>query len=191
MRASWPILGLFVAIAFACGGPASGGDDTGTPTDPTGTATGSGTLTPTPSGTATTPPGPLPTLTNVPSFATWDASVRPAMPAPPANCTTCHGGAGGFTLYPTDTDPTNKKYWWFSSLCNRTNGTDRAGTQKYSGPTTGRFIDIACNKPGVTHAGGSVPTAFCTAVTNWLPEGGTHTPPLCANQYNYDLANSH
>src|SRR5438105_2622903 len=114
MRTGWLVLGAFVAIAFACGGPAGTSDDAST-SGTTPPASGTGT-TPTPSPTGSHTPAATPTITNVPSFANWDLHVRPAFPTA---CSTCHGSSGGFTLYANDTDPVNKKFWWFSTLCNR------------------------------------------------------------------------
>src|SRR5688572_18467103 len=66
--------------------------------------------------TGTTPPGgsPGPTLTNVPSFATWDAQIRTAT----ACAATCHNGSAGFFYYRTDSIE-NRRSSWFSAICNR------------------------------------------------------------------------
>lgn len=184
MRTGWIILCLVLLLA-ACGPPevtdldseaatnggqtgggGNGGGGGGDDDDDGGSTTG----TPT--------PGAIPTITNVPSFATWDATVR-------ANgCNQCHsGGSGGLTMVPGDTNASNKKYYWFSALCNRDEGGGE-GTQDYM-PATGRFKRIYCGEQG--HAGGAVSQAACDAVLNWFAEG-TATPPDC--NANYDLMNS-
>lgn len=154
----------------------SGDDDDGTIGDDDDDG-GTGTQTPTPNGSA------APILTNVPSFATWDAQIRTL------GCTQCHsGGSGGFSSNPGDA--VNKKYYWFSAICNRNSGGDRAGTQDYS-PPTGKFRDRYCGITGATGQTGPHPVGIgnaCTAIENWLSQGGDTTPPNCLDYY--DLANS-
>jgi hypothetical protein len=127
--------------------------------------------------TGTTPPGAAATLTNVPSFATWDSTIRPL------GCVQCHtGGSGG--LYMNPGDAANKKYYWFSSICNRDSGALNEGMQSYS-PAAGRFqLYMRGNEPaGHTAIGNNA-----AAIDAWLAQGGATVPPSC-NDY-YDLANS-
>lgn len=139
--------------------------------------------------TATTPPGAQPTLTNVPSFATWDSTIRPL------GCSQCHtGGSGGLYMDPSDAN--NKKYYWFSAICNRGSGNDKSGTQTYN-PASGRFQafyngqSIDMNGDGDTADMGEVhtgtnPSGGATVIT-WL-QTGTVPPPNCSDFY--DLTNS-
>lgn len=175
---------LFVLLLFAAcgppevhdinGGSSVGGDDD----DGGGDDDDAATTLP----TATTPPGGAPTLTNVPSFATWDSTVRPL------GCATCHtGGSGGFYMNPGD--QANKKYFWFSAICNRATGNTGAGTQDYQ-PATGRLRNYYCGQAapdGNTHSEAGIGNA-CTTIENWMAQGAASTPPSC-NDY-YDLSQS-
>ena len=152
-----------------------GGDD-----DDDGATTGGS---PTP-----TPPNPNPTLTNVPSFATWNASLRTVLDD--GNCTSCHagGGSGGYSLGP-NSDPVVVRYQWFTAICNRDGGADDSGTQSYD-PPTGRFFE---NYNGMevanNHANDLNPTAIPDQgplIANWFLEGSGTTPPSCLNAYNLD-----
>ncbi len=191
MRAGWLILGVTIVVAMAaCGGPEvtdlDGNPIDGTPTPtPSGTGTGTPTPTPTPSGTTPVPGSTLPP--GVPSFAVWDSSVRNATPA---SCGAvgnngCHkGGSGGFSMIRDDASVSNRKYYWFTSLCNRDSGTTPgSGVQAYV-PPTGKMRQVYCNQ--VAHSGGAVPQAACDAIVAWLDDG-TVSPPLCANAGLYDL----
>lgn len=197
MSRGWLALVLFIAAAAACGAP--GSTDTGTtptdtgspsgttnPTSPTPTPSGSHTVTPTPSGS----PTPLPTITNVPSYAGWVANVKPL--AATSNCLNCHHNIElTFMVSSTDTDPDTLKAAWFTHLCNYQNA-EHQGVLTYPTPT-GETVLYYCNQSNPAnaaapnHPGGTVPSNFCAAVTNWL-KTGTGTAPYCGKAY--DLTNS-
>lgn len=143
-------------------------DDDGATTTPTGSSTPNG----------------QPTLTNVPSFATWNSAIRPI---PGANCETCHGGSGGVYFDSTPADASAAKYLWFTAICNRTSGGDGAGTQSYD-PPTGRYSrymsgNVAGSPTNHVATGGDAAT-----INNWFAEGAGTTVPNCLDPY--DLANS-
>lgn len=179
MRNGWIVLGIVVAFAAACGAPPDGNDGTGTPTDPptgTPTGTGTGTATATPTGSGSGTPTPLPTITNVPSFATWQSTVKPV------ECSQCHSGGSGGLSFGNQTDNASLHYFWFSALCNFSNV---AGVQKYN-PPQGKLVTTFCGM-NVNHPT-SIPSGDCTTVKNWLMTG-TATPPDCSA--NVDYVNSH
>ena len=166
-----------VLLIVACGPPevhdingGSGGisddDDSGDDDDDAGT----GTTTPTPTGT-----GAQPTLTNVPSFATWQAQIKPML------CSACHSGSAGGFSYSGIAD--NDKFSWFSSICNRDGGALNEGMQSFN-PPTGRWRNYMAGQV-VSH---DAISANQTTLNNWYAQGAASTPPDC-NTY-YDLANS-
>jgi hypothetical protein len=135
--------------------------------------------------TGTTPPGGAPTLTNVPSFATWNASIRPLAPAGGCGVNSCHGGSGGVYFDDTPDDASQAKYYWFTAICNRTSNGDGAGMQAYS-PPTGRFREYMIGNDPM-HPG-NIGTANAATVNNWFAQGGATVVPNCLDYY--DLANS-
>ena len=184
MRSGW--IALVAVISFtavaACGGPVVTDLGTGGTNSPGSSGTPGGSPTPT-GGTSGTPtPGAMPTITNVPSYATWNTSVKPLL-----SCSQCHsGGSGGLTMTPGSTDPITLKGEWFDSFCNRNFNNNLAGTQSYS-PPAGRIKNYLSGQT----ANGLVGLANNgAAVTTWLQQGGATTPPPCTDKYNYDLLNS-
>lgn len=163
-RFGWVSLGVVVALA-ACGPPEIHdlGDDDDAATSPPGT----------------TAPTPTPTLTNVPSFATWNSTIRPLM------CPQCHSGSQGGLTFTTATDPASLKSYWFESICDQNQvAIPDAGTQAFS-PPTGRFVEFMRGNDVFPHP--TIPDNAAT-VDAWYAQGGTTTPPLCADTY--DLAGS-
>lgn len=142
--------------------------------------------------TATTPPGSAPTLTNVPSFATWNSSIRPIGGT---TCKNCHGGSGGAYFDPNPVDASAAKYLWFQAICDRGPGSlsdpgngSPGGTQAFS-PPTGRFpryMSGDTTGSNVSQHGGIGNNT--TVITNWMAQGAGTTPPDCLTYY--DLANS-
>lgn len=186
-------ISLFVLILMAaCGAPTvtdiNGGgsgiaddDDAGTGDDDDDGA--SPTIPP------TTPPAGAPTLTNVPSFATWNLQIRPLL------CPQCHTGSAGGFLYFASTTQSDLRYFWFESICNRDNGALNEGTQSYS-PPTGRFPSYMrgndVGPDGVAGTAddhdGNIGTNNAGTIDDWMAEGGATVPPSCNDLY--DLANS-
>lgn len=202
-RYGW--ISLFAILTFAaCGAPevsnlGSSSDDDGGPIGDDDDDDGNQ-ETPIPTPGSTLPNGsPAPTLTNVPSYATWDATIEQL------GCSNCHaGGSGGLSMVPNSTDPSIKRYNWFTHICNRNGSanptTPGAGIQTFN-PASGRLIAFYCNQPfdlngdgdtndaGERHSSNQAPPpqSSCDAVRNWL-QTGTADPPSCFGDY--DLMNS-
>lgn len=189
VRRGWIALAAVISLTAvaACGGPevTDLGTGSGTPGG-TGSPGGSGTPgsgSPTPTGSGS--PGAIPTITNVPSYATFISTINKAG----VDCSSCHvGGSGGLTTAIGNTDETVLKSAWFTHICNRNSGGNKAGVQQYN-PAQGREIDILCN--GASHSGGGV-GGGCNTVRAWL-QTGTATPPLCDDGTNgvIDYIHSH
>ncbi len=188
VRRGWIVLAAVVSLSAlaACGDPTVSDLPQSTTPPGGGSPTPSGqTGTPTPLGSGTPTPGAAPTITNVPSYATWDSSIRPI------GCAQCHsGGSGGFTQNPTEADAGQKKQLWFQAFCNRTFNNNGAGTQSYN-PPTGRFKNYMSGNTAGSPGGHVAITNNGTVVTAWLAQGGATTPPLCTDVNNFDLVNSH
>ncbi len=188
VRRGWIVLAAVVSLSAlaACGDPTISDLPQSTTPPGGGSPTPSGqTGTPTPGG-GTPTPGAAPTITNVPSYATWDAQIRPL------GCADCHalGSSGGLKTNPNEADPGQKKQLWFSALCNRAFGASTAGTQSYN-PPTGRFLRYMSGNTTGSVAGHIAVTNSSTTVNAWLAQGGATTPPLCVDVNNFDLVNSH
>jgi hypothetical protein len=131
-RAGWISLLVLLGIA-ACGPPevsnigAPQADQT--PDDDGDDATSTQTA-PTP----TNPPAGAPTMTNVPSFATWQSDIKPLL------CMQCHMEGAGAFVYAIGGTEADDKFYWFQSICNRDTGADDEGIVSYS-PPVGREGD--------------------------------------------------
>lgn len=174
----WLVLSLVLTVA-ACGAPEISdleNPSTGTNTPPpTGTNT-----TGTPTGTPTATPSPTPTLTGVPSFATWDNTIRQIQIG--HNCMNCHmAGADGFINDPSEPDAAiREQQFYFNNICN-----DALTPRNVSyNPPSGRLFNLFCinatTRNGTAHEGGAqlFTNEECTAMDAWLREG-TGTPPPC------------
>lgn len=170
---------LVVILMAACGPPTVTDINGGVSDDDDDVATGDDDDDAATTGlpTGTTSPGGAPTLTNVPSFATWNAQIRGL------GCANCHmAGSGGVYMNPADT--ANNKLYWFYALCNRDAGALNEGMQSYS-PPTGRFQQYMRGNEAGTHVAIGNNAA---AIDAWFAQGGTTVPPACNG--NFDLANS-
>lgn len=204
-RFGW--ISLFVVLLMAACGPPevhdiNGGsgladdDDGSDDDDDDDEETPGPTNSPIPSGSA------LPTLTNVPSFATWQSQIRPITNGGGCSAaTSCHqGGSGGFYAN-TSNDPSNLKSLWFGTFCNRGSGNNKAGTQSFNPPAgrlqaffRGQPIDM--NGDGDTvddlevHDEAGINTGTTgPLIVNWFTAAGVTAPvPSCYGSY--DLANS-
>lgn len=174
----WSLL-VALLLFVACGPPEvhdiNGGADDHDVGDDTGDDDDAASTFP----TATTPPGVAPTLTSVPSFATWNAQVRPLM------CVQCHEGSDGGLTFGSQTDAASLKHFWFESICNQDDVVVLdAGMQNYD-PATGRFRQYMSGSEPSGHTAIGPNAGMIDA---WFDEGAGTTPPSC-NDY-YDLASS-
>ena len=178
----WISLFIVVLIA-ACGPPTiTDLDNNGNPVgdsddddDGGGDDDDDGSSSPVPSGSA------QPTLTNVPSFATWQNDVQPILEAGTCNASSCHqGSSGGFTYAGNAQSAKND---WFQSICNRDSGLNE-GIQSYD-PPTGRLRQYLIGQEAATHTAIGNNQALVDA---WLAQGSGTTVPNCMDFY--DLANS-
>ncbi|HVO31297.1 MAG TPA: hypothetical protein VMV18_11190 [bacterium] len=184
VRRGWIALLTLVTVAgiAACGAPevtdiSNNGSGSPGGTTPGGSGTPGGS--PTASGTGSGTPNPNPTITNVPSFATWQSTIRGY------ECAQCHsGGSGGFS-FGTQTDSINEHFFWFETICNNAN---QGGVQNYN-PPTGHFLTTMCAMDG-SHPVSAGSTAACNAIKAWMQAATvTATPPDCNS--NVDYVDSH
>lgn len=184
-RYGW--ISLFALLVFAaCGAPevsdlpssASDDDDDGGPIgDDDDDAGGTGIPTP-----GSTVPGgsPAPTVTNVPSFAEFEANIHGVLitTGEYGQCQNCHS-----EFNPSATDEGDVRYIWFNLICYRG---PNYGMLSYD-PPTGRLYQNFCDQEAVTgHTERNIPNR-CALLESYFA-GYTATPPNCFATW--DLMNS-